>query len=135
LFGNAGLKQEASRQIWIARYWSEFWQDLRYGIRLLTRSPGPTMVMIFALALGIGVNTAVFTAYKVIIDRSLDARAPEEMVNMALISASGVLDERFSYQDYEAYRDSLRSFRGLIAFKSSQITFSEAARGSNAAGG
>jgi hypothetical protein len=49
-------------------------QDLRHGARLLHRSPGFTVVALFALALGIGLNTAVFTASKAMVTRSLDAR-------------------------------------------------------------
>ena len=51
-------------------------QDLRYGARTLLRNPGLTIVSILALALGIGVNVAVFTAYKAFIARPLDARDP-----------------------------------------------------------
>ena len=51
-------------------------QDLRYGARTLLRNAGFTAVSVFALALGIGINTAVFTAYKAFIARPLDARDP-----------------------------------------------------------
>lgn len=91
-------------------------QDLRYGARMLCRNAGFTAVAVLALALGIGVNTAVFTAYKAMVARSLDARDPGKLVNLALIRDSGAADFVFSYPDYEAYRDSLRSFSGLIAF-------------------
>ena len=91
-------------------------QDLRYGARMLCRNPGFTAVAVLALALGIGVNTAVFTAYKAMVARPLDARDPGEMVNLALIRDSGAADFNFSYPDYEAYRDSVHSFSGLIAF-------------------
>src|SRR5258705_979160 len=59
-------------------------QDLRYGARILRRNAGFTAVSVFALALGIGVNTAVFTAYKAFVVRPLDARDPSTMVNVAL---------------------------------------------------
>jgi predicted permease len=89
-------------------------QDLRYGVRMLSRNAGFTTVSVLALALGIGVNTAAFTAYKAMVGRSLDARDPGRMVNLALIRQSGA-DPLFSYPDYEAYRDHLHSFSGVIA--------------------
>jgi predicted permease len=91
-------------------------QDLRYGARTLLRNARFTAVSIVALALGIGVNTAVFTAYKAFVVRPLDARDPGTMVNIALRLQSGVTNARFSYPDYEAYRDRLQSFDGVIAF-------------------
>ena len=99
-------------------------QDAQYGGRLLYRNVGFTAVAVFALALGIGVNTAVFTAYQAMIARSLDARDPGEMVNLALVRNSGFTDFTFSYPDYQAYRDSVRSFRGLIAFSPEHMRLS-----------
>jgi putative ABC transport system permease protein len=96
-------------------------QDLRYGARTLLRNAGFTAVSIFALALGIGVNTAVFTAYRAFVVRPLDARDPGTMVNVALRLQSGVINARLSYPDYEAYRDHLRSFSGVIAFSIEQL--------------
>jgi hypothetical protein len=57
----------------------------------------PRLVTVLALAIGIGVNVAVFTAYKKLILRPLDASAPHEMVNLALARDSGVMDFTFSY--------------------------------------
>ena len=91
-------------------------QDLRYAARTLLRDAGFTTVSVFALALGIGVNTAVFTAYKAFVARPLDARDPSTLVNFAVRLQSGATNARFSYLDYEAYRDHLHSFNGVIAF-------------------
>jgi predicted permease len=101
-------------------------QDLRYGVRMLTRNAGSTVVTVLALAIGIGVNTAVFTAYKAMVTRPLDARAPSEMVNIALTRDSNATDYTFSYPDYEAYRDSVHSFSGLVAFRPARVTLSNA---------
>jgi predicted permease len=101
-------------------------QDLRYGARILCRNPGSTGVAVLALALGIGVNTAVFTAYKAMVARSLDARDPGEMVNLALIRQRGAADFTFSYPDYQAYRDSVRSFSGVIASSPEHMTLKDA---------
>ena len=97
-------------------------QDLRYGARSLRRNSGFTTVSILALALGIGVNTAVFTAYKAFVARPLDARDPDTLVNLSLRLQSGATNARFSYPDYEAYRDGLRSFSGVIAFTIEELT-------------
>ena len=93
---------------------------------MLARHAGATVVTVLALALGIAVNTAVFTAYKAMVARPLDARAPAEMVNLALSRDSGATEYSFSYPDYEAYRDSLHSFSGLIAFRPARVTLSNA---------
>jgi hypothetical protein len=50
--------------------------DLRFAVRLLCRNGASTAVIVVALAIGIAVNTTVFTAYKTLVLRQLDARAP-----------------------------------------------------------
>jgi len=102
-------------------------RDVRYGFRMLRRNAGFTAVAVFALGLGIGVNTAVLTAYKTMVARPLQARDPDRMVNLMLLRESGVAEYLFSYPDYEAYRDSARSFSGLIATKiEQQLTLASA---------
>ncbi len=100
--------------------------DLRHGIRLLYRNPRFSFVAVLALALGMGVNTAVFTAYKAMVLRPLDARNPGEMVNLALVHQSGAEQFAFGYPDYEDYRDSARSFSGLVAFRMERLTIAGA---------
>jgi hypothetical protein len=110
----------------MTRLGRDLFQDLRYGARTLRRSPRFTSVSILALALGIGVNTVVFTAYKAFVARPIDARDPNTLVNIALRLQSGETMARFSYPDFEAYRDGLRSFSGVIAFSIEQLALSHA---------
>jgi predicted permease len=125
-FGSAGAALEESYDadslVWV----DTIVQDLRYGVRMLCRNLGFTAVAAFALALGIGVNTAVLTAYKTVVTRPLQARDPGEMMNLVLTRDSGRADYIFSYPDYEAYRDSVHSFRGLIATNREQMRLSAA---------
>jgi predicted permease len=101
-------------------------QDLRCAARMLRRNLGFTCVGVLALGLGIGVNTAVFTAYKAMVARPLDARDPGGIVNIALVRNSGAADPEFSYPDYAAYRDSAHSFSGLIAYSPEHMTLRDA---------
>ncbi|MGB2861737.1 MAG: ABC transporter permease, partial [Sedimentisphaerales bacterium] len=55
------------------------WHDMRYGLRQLRRSPGFTAVAVLSLALGIGVNTAIFSIINGILYKSLPVRNPHEL--------------------------------------------------------
>lgn len=119
------VKKEECRDIRGLNFIDSVAQDLRYAARMLFRNAASTTVMVLALAIGIAVNTSVFTAYKAVFARPLDARNPAEMVNIALIRDSGASDPNFSYPDYENYRDAtVHSFSGLIAYKPGRVTLS-----------
>ena len=57
-----------------------FWQDVKYGLRVLGREPGFTAVMVAALALGIGVNTTVFTLVNAVLFRGLPFEHSERVM-------------------------------------------------------
>jgi len=114
-FGNPSVWRERVSEIDLMTLPQTVLQDLRYGARILCRKIGFTVVAVLALALGIGVNTAAFTAYKAFFDRPLDAHDSKQMVNIALIPRSGAMEAYFSYPDYEVYRDQLHSLSGVIA--------------------
>ena len=114
-FGNPSLWRERLGEIDMMLLPQTVMQDVRYGFRMLCRNGAFTVVSIFALAIGIGINTAVFTAYKAMIARSVDARDSGNIVSVTQARHSNFTDALFSYPDYLAYRDNLHSFGGLIA--------------------
>ncbi len=114
-FGNPTLWRERMREIDLMTFPQTVMQDLRFGCRMLLRNAGFTAIAAFALAVGIGLDTAAFTAYQAFFERKLDARSPLSMVNLALIEHTGATASIFSYPDYETYRDHVRSFSGVIA--------------------
>ena len=105
---------EASKEIVRSGGWESFvetcWQDLRYAVRTLRKSPGFTVLAALCLALGTGVNTSVFALLDFTMLRPLPVPEPNRMT---LVSRAS--DARFSYPDYLAYRDRGQTFVALAA--------------------
>jgi predicted permease len=82
-------------------------QDLRYGVRMLWKTPGFTAVAVVSLALGIGVNTAIFSLVNAVMIRPVPVvREQERIVWLRAPS---------SYPDYLDYREQAHSFEGVAA--------------------
>jgi predicted permease len=90
-------------------------QDLCYGARMLRKNVGFTCVAVLTLALGIAVNTAIFTAFDALVLRPRAVKDPDRLA--AVFRATpGEAHGRFSYPDYIYYRDHSRSFSDLSLF-------------------
>ena len=88
------------------------WQDLRYGLRLLAKSPGFTIVAVLTLALGIGANTAIFSFVYTAVLRGLPYREPSRLVAIWQKDAHGETDS-VSPGDLVAWERTTHSFEGL----------------------
>ena len=90
-------------------------KDIRYGVRMLTKNLGVTLVAVITLALGIGANTAIFSGVSAFLMRPLSVPNPNNLVRpMEIAEDRGVTDE-FSYPDFVDYRDQSTSYTGLAA--------------------
>jgi predicted permease len=81
-FGNVTLAKEDCREMWTFTWLETLWQDVRYAARILAKSPGFAAVVIFSLALGIGANTAVFSAMNTVLLRALPYEHPDTLATI-----------------------------------------------------
>jgi macrolide transport system ATP-binding/permease protein len=90
-------------------------QDLHFGARMLRKNPGFTAVAVMTLALGIGVNTAIFTAFDALVLRPRAVNDPDSLAAI-FRTTPGEAHGRFSYPDYVYYRDHSKSFSQFALF-------------------
>jgi hypothetical protein len=95
------------------------WQDIRYGFRVLLKSPGFTIIAVLTLALGIGVNSTVFSWINATLLTPIPGMPhPRQVVSIVRGGPSdGPGDaDAFSYLDFKDLRDRSHSFSGTTAF-------------------
>ncbi len=98
------------------------WKDVRFGLRMLAKSPGFTAIAVITLALGIGANTAIFSLMNQVLLRELPIKNPQELVILRApgpvtghVSSDGDSTESFSYPMYKGLRDRNSVFSGILA--------------------
>ncbi len=79
-FGNVTRVQEDARDVWSLVWLEQMWQDVRFGLRMLLKSPAFTVVAVLTLAFGIGANTAIFSLIDAVMLRSLPVENPAQLV-------------------------------------------------------
>ena len=121
-FGNVTRIKEACRDAWAFVSLETTWRDLRYGARALAKNPGFTAVAVLATALGIGVNTGIFSVLNGVALKLLPVPRAEQIV-----SVDQMLHGKFrrnvhgesglsSYSEYKNYRANNHVFSGLLAY-------------------
>ena len=90
-------------------------QDIRYGIRMLTKNPGVTAVAVLTLALGIGANTAIFSGVSAFTMRPLPVPEPERVVRPVEMAEDRGISDEVSYPDFADYRNQATVFEAMSA--------------------
>src|SRR6266480_4307105 len=118
--GNLEITKEVVRSAGWESLVDTLWRDLLFAVRMLRRNPGSTAAVVIALALGIGLNTTVFSFVNALLLRPPEGvKAPEElreiwMHNPRDSGAQGYLP--LTYPDYLYYRNHNQSFEGILAY-------------------
>jgi hypothetical protein len=109
---------------------SGLFQDVRYALRQLRKSPGFTTVAILSLALGIGANTAIFTLLNALVLKSLPVRDPQELVSFGKATGGGIVVgiggalDIFPYDFYKQVEQQHEPFQDVCALGSFPVTVS-----------
>ncbi len=125
-FGNLTPVKESTREADLLVFLETVLKDIHFAARMLAKHPGFTALAVLALAVGIGVNTAVFTSCKAVLLQPLDAKEPGQLVNVYRSNEQNRYDPSFSYPDFEFYRDFNRAFSGLVATTGGELTMTDA---------
>lgn len=117
-FGNVGLIKDVTRETWGWTWLETLAQDVRYGLRMVVKGPGFTVVAILTLALGIGANTAIFTLLDAILFRLLPVHQAEQLyqVRRAGTGEPERLTGAFTNPLWENLRERQDVFSGMAAW-------------------
>src|SRR5258708_22188201 len=92
-FGSVALAHDQVRDVWMSRWLRDLGQDLQYALRTMVKNPVFAGLGILCLALGIGVNSTIFSMVDTIAIRPLPFHAPEELVVLRTTHKANGIDD------------------------------------------
>ena len=116
-FGNVLRVQEDTREVWKVVWLDQLLQDIHHGLRVLRRNPSFSSIMIGTLALGIGVNTAVFSVLNTVTIRPLPYPNPDRLVAYAEAASNArAVKPGVAGADFAEWRANGQSFDGMAGY-------------------
>jgi putative ABC transport system permease protein len=116
-FGSVAITKEESRSVWGMRSLETLWQDLRYGLRMMLKRPGFTLIAIGMLAIGIAANTAVFSIADGLILRPFDFPNQDRLVMIWSQSRSAGYHHKYLLNAvFTDWQEQSQSFEQLVRY-------------------
>ena len=114
---------------WLANFAGELRADIVYGVRMLARTPGFTVIAVLTLALGIGANATIFTMVNSMILRPLPFEDSHQIIRLYNTNEKrGWSDINSSYADYLDFKANTKTLSDLAAFTRQDVNFSTGER-------
>ena len=107
-------RKEEARDMRRIHWLTDFVDDSKYALRSLRHTPGVTAFVVLTLALGIGMNSAIFSLVDALVLRPIPIPQPGRVVNVVSTTRDYALGN-FSYREYVDLRDQTKTFEGLAA--------------------
>src|SRR5437773_311975 len=117
-FGNVTLIEEDSRTVWRWPSLEDFFMDVRYGLRMLAKSPIFTVVAVLTVGIGIGLNTTLFSMVNAVALKPVPVRDSGRIVRLERWFANNLHGDSqyaFSYGEFRHFAEQNRVFSSLIA--------------------
>jgi putative ABC transport system permease protein len=112
-----------------------FWQDLRYGFRMLTKNPGFTLVAVLAIALGIGANTTTFSCVNALLIHPFSFDHQERLVKLSeRVPEAGIRHGSVAPGNFADWRDQSKSFQEIAAVNKRAFNLTEGEQPERVAG-
>jgi len=124
-FGNVNRAVEAAYDVKGGGLFETLMQDIRYGARMLAKHKAFTAIAVITLALGIGANTAIFSAVNELLLRPLPFRNADRIVMLWEVSPEGRHQNTTSRANFRAWRDQSTSYQYIAAFTDQRFNLTD----------
>src|ERR1700674_587964 len=117
-YGNVGLQEQRSREVWQWPPLESLLADIRFAVRQLVKSPGFTVTAVLTLALGIAVNATMFSLVSAFLLPHLPGRDPQNLVVASSVDPDGTFQAdttAVSVPNYLAWKSDARIFSEMSA--------------------
>src|SRR5262245_21921710 len=101
----------------------KLWRDFRYGLRMLVKHPGFTLVAVITLALGVGANTAIFSVVNGVLLNPLPYHEPDNLMGVMESQPKNNLGQQpVSFPNFSDWKEQNRAFEQLAAYRTAPFT-------------
>ena len=121
-FGNVTRVKDRSRDMWTFAFLETIWQDVRCGFRVLLKSPWVTALAVFALALGIGANTAIFSVAIAILQKPVSFPNLDRLMAVVNLPPRETTEwDEVTPADYLDWKSQSKSFEAMTAMEGTPL--------------
>jgi predicted permease len=121
-FGNVALAKEDTRAVWVSTRLEQLFQDLRFGSRILTRSPGISLTAVGLIALVIGGNATVFSIAHGVLTKPAPGVHASGLATVSWVADNGDIETHTEYRVYEHFVRLSTALQPIAAFDFARLT-------------